>query len=94
MQFVHPSTMKSDISSAERTCHSKKFLTKCILTSGPGPCAALAWAVPPLSIDLTHLNILRTEARSGPGASEQPGGACGQLVHGREAVNLLLPVFT
>jgi len=40
------------------------------------------------------LNILRTEARSGPGASEQPAGASGQLVHGREAVNLLLPVFT
>ena len=62
--------------------------------SGPGSCAALAWAVPLSPIDLTHLNILRTEARSGPGASEQPAGACGQLVHGREAVNLLLPVFT
>ena len=54
--------------------------------SGPGSCAALAWAVPLSPIDLTHLNILRTEAWSGPGASEQPASACGKLVHGREAV--------
>ena len=41
---------------------------------------------------VTHLDVLRAEARGGAGP-QQPRGAGGELVHGREAVDGLLALL-